>query len=471
MVKESSDDANDYDEDWLDCLRAKELDEAVQMLKERLVVNINVVDDNGNGALHYCCANNFVKGVVFLLRECKMDYCRANKSGNTPLQWAIQTNSLDALKQLLLHDYDIHREEYEKGVSNESEYYRTMAFEKLEEQEQLDHATKLHYGVAEYRPEYAEVNRVNIFTKNAFGKSVLHDAYNVKDQDILIALLEHPVAAVLDEMEEAASASSDERVMVDGLSGVIHTFRFSGLSAEEGGVPQVKARELEIREDEILNAQLAEMDRSGQVIWETDLVAAQWLTALAWDGKFEGKKVLQLGSGCGVSSIAMYVAASVFKKTPANLVLTDVAQGTIDNLKYNIELNRVHLAGNAAIATLDWTKIETWPKMEDGSLDVFDIIIGSDLVYDHNLVAPLTNVIDKLLDTQMGELLYVYKAERQGSELVPEALEKLGFVVQTQAAPNRFLVNPLTSKDEDRVEVFFPDLKTDNFTLLHARRP
>lgn len=52
-----------------------------------------------------------------------------------------------------------------------------------------------------------------------------------------------------------------------------------------------------------------------------------------------------------------------------------------------------------------------------------------------------------------------------------------------QQAPKRYLVNPLTSNDdvsqhiEEKpmivqrvIELFFPELKTDDFTMLHARR-
>lgn len=119
--QDSSDEIMDFNEEWLYCLRANELSEAVEMLKERLVTDLNAVDQNGNGALHYCCANNLGEAVVFLLKECKLDYCRVNNNGNTPLQWAVQTNSMEAAQQVLIHDYNVHRAEYVT-----SDYYKEL---------------------------------------------------------------------------------------------------------------------------------------------------------------------------------------------------------------------------------------------------------------------------------------------------------------------------------------------------------
>lgn len=470
--EDSSDGIIDYNEEWLYCIRANELDDAVSLLKERLVTNLNVLDSNNNGALHYCAANNLPGVALFLLKECKLDYCLPNSNGNTPLQWAVQTNSTEAVKQILLHDYDVHRAEY--GEAAASEYFSSMVRADVPDQYKLDHETKLHYNIVEYSDKYAEENRVDLLKPNAFGKTILNDAFNAKDQDILHAILEHPAAAVLDESKSSndkEEALPVERVSVDGVSGVIHTFRFGACAVDAGNIPEVRARELEIQHEDILNSNCAELDRSGQVIWETDLVASQWFTALAKDGKFHNKKVIQLGSGCGVSSIALHAAALSFGKVPKALLLTDVSTQTMDNLKFNVELNTVHFQGNATIHKLDWTQENTWPRGNDGNLDVFDIIVGSDLVYESNLVKPLTNVIDKLLDRHIGELLYVYKEERQGSELLPEALKKLGFDVQTQRAPDRFLDNPLTSNDDNVLELFFPEIKTEGFTMLHARRP
>ncbi|CDR93765.1 methyltransferase, putative [Babesia bigemina] len=468
MDADMSDEDIDYDEEWLYCLRANELDDAVKLLKQRLVTNIHVVDNNGNGPLHYCCANNLAEAVVFLLTECKMGYCRPNHSGNTPLQWAVQTNSADAVKQLLLHDYRVHRADYEK--LERSDFFENVESVVLSDAHRLDDDTKRHYNITEYPSNYAANNWVGIVTPNSFGKSILNDAFSAKDQTILHAILEHPASAVLDKPTETSQTDLPiERVSVGGVNGVVHAFQFGGRIADNRP-PVVRARELEIKQDEILNAQSAEMDHTGEVIWETDLVAAQWLTALARDGKFEGKRVLQLGSGCGLSAIAMYVSAAFYQKAPHTLVFTDVCSDTVRNLKFNVELNKLGADDRVRIHYLDWTKPDTWPRDEQGSLQTFDIVIGSDLVYDANLVEPLTNVIQATLSKAHGEVFYAFKQARDGARLIPEALTKLGFNVTTQPSPREFQSNPLESSNDKVLEAFFPDLQDDDYTLLYATR-
>ncbi|GFE55181.1 ankyrin repeat containing protein [Babesia ovis] len=449
----------EFNEEWLYCLRANEIGEAVELLKQRLVTDLDVVDNNGNGALHYCCANNLPEAIVFLLEECKVDYCRRNHSGNTPLQWAVQTNSLDAVKEILRHDYVVHKAEYES--QEVSTYYANMEGTTLRDEYKLDEETKRHYNIMDYPDKYSDNNIVSIVETNDFGKSALNDAFNAKDQNILVAILEHPAAAVLDKPAEVDNEMPLERVMVNGINGVIHSFRFGKM------LHDVRARELEIKHDEVLNEKNAELDHSGEVIWETDLIASQWLSALARGGKFQGKKVLQLGSGCGLSAITMYVTATECDGRPQSLMLTDVCNTTMANLRYNVELNKLQ---GVDIQPLDWTKESTWPKDQSGNLQSFDIVIGSDLVYDSHLVQPLCNVIMHLMDQTEGELLYVYREARDGSNIVPDSLRKLGLTVETRKAPKEYQHNPLKGGNKKVLDAFFPDLAADDYTILHAHR-
>eukprot|EP00371_Babesia_bovis_P003598 XP_001612245.1 hypothetical protein [Babesia bovis T2Bo] len=409
----TSDDNIDFNEEWLYSLRANEVIEAVDILKERLITNVNVADCNGNSALHYCAANNLAQAIIFLLKECKVDYCRPNHSGNTPLQWAVQTNSIDAVREILKHDYDVHREEYtsREGIS----MYGTFQATALKEEYKLDEETKRYYNIVQFPPGYAQNNRIHILIPNIFGKSILNDAFNASDQNILLAILEHPVAYAIDECIAAKEEAGLERVDVNGISGVVHAFIFKPIKQI------VKARELEIKHTQILNERNAEMDHSGEVIWETDLVASQWLAELAKEGKFEGRRVLQLGSGCGLSGIALYLASLEHRKLPMILIFTDVCDTTMSNLHFNIQLNEMQGKSGVSILSLDWTKPSTWPMDGNGNLQTFDIIIGSDLVYDSHLVQPLSNTINHLLERKKGELLYVYRQARDGSKLIPEA--------------------------------------------------
>ena len=71
----------------------------------QLQMNINdIVDENGNGILHYVSANNDVKNIRLLLNYGATIF--ANNNGNTPLHWAVITKSVDAVSALLEYPSD-----------------------------------------------------------------------------------------------------------------------------------------------------------------------------------------------------------------------------------------------------------------------------------------------------------------------------------------------------------------------------
>ena len=57
---------------------------------------------------------------------------------------------------------------------------------------------------------------------------------------------------------------------------------------------------------------------------------------------------------------------------------------------------------------LDWTKPTGWPK------ERFDVIIGSDIVYNKSVVRPLLAVLTSLLKPQTG--LFLFATANEASE-------------------------------------------------------
>lgn len=441
-------DASEYDEEFLYSLRVNDLEEAVKLLNAKVISGPNYANEDGNTALHYASANNLVDAIRFLLEECKVNYVVYNKSGNSPLQWAIQTKAKDAVQEILKHDYRVHREEYEqKGLKLDCKDETP-----LQDEWKLDSVAKEFYGIVEYTDSYKEINRIDLLKKNIFGNSPLSDAFNSNDLDILQVILEHPVAGVLEEAQGVSMEEEDNTKTADPQKHdiIIHNFKF--------GDSNVKIREMAIRGNEILDAKNAEFDLSGEIVWESSIVASQWLSMLIKTGSLSGKNVLELGAGCGLLGIAVH-ACGLNSGSPLDVLLTDYSTKTMDNLKFNVDLN----GSNVKIAQLEWNDDKTWPKVP------YPCIIGSDLVYESDLVKPLCNVVSKLLSKPDGEFFYVFKSTRNGADLLPKELEDHGFLVEMQPAPKEFMVNPLVDKDQDYATTFFPDLECDDFILLHAK--
>ena len=153
--------------------------------------------------------------------------------------------------------------------------------------------------------------------------------------------------------------------------------------------------------EEVLGA-TAETDRTGLQLWAAALVLSHWL--VEEKELLQGKSVCALGDGCGMCGIvaARHCGA-------AKVLVTDLAEPTMDNMRYNLALNGLgpDAAGEAAAtageaaapvataATLDWFKPESWPAP-------VEVLVGSDLVYSTDAVPHLLKVRDRAAPAECG---------------------------------------------------------------------
>ena len=89
---------------------------------------------------------------------------------------------------------------------------------------------------------------------------------------------------------------------------------------------------------------------------------------------------------CGLDAttrelVALYEHVLYISCNPKAL-LTDLAPRTIDNLQHNLALNGLQHQARGAV--LDWREPSTWPSPHD-------VVIGADLVYASEAVAPLAS--------------------------------------------------------------------------------
>eukprot|EP00466_Bigelowiella_natans_P011474 jgi/Bigna1/89717/estExt_fgenesh1_pg.C_540071 len=370
---------------------------------------IDFKSSNGCSGLHYASANGNV-ACVKLLIESKASHF-PNKSGNTPLQWAAQLKQ-NAVVKLLLESY----------------------------------------------------KHINVLRKNEFGKGAMTEAFTSGDVDILQDMLLHHSAT-----EEKLLEGNEEKL--ESLREATHSFIFNS-----------KNKIVKIREKAIVEPNLASIaggvgllalaDQTGLGLWGASVILSRWMLSLDSD-KLRGKSVLELGAGCGLAGLSV----AVFTEAKS-VVITDLAKETVQNMSYNVELNKGAFKNTKVTAeTIDWNAYHEVKKTEEDAtvesrhklLKNFDIVIGSDLVYDRNMVPVFLRVLQDTVRNG-GEFFYVTALERAGRGELASALLKGGFkMVKVSKPPKEYRAIPLKDTTQEECDLLLVDLKDTEYQLWHLQ--
>ena len=158
-------------------------------------------------------------------------------------------------------------------------------------------------------------------------------------------------------------------------------------------------------------------DLTGRFVWPSSMPLLQRLQRdfLAPDGKGQESpskniRILELGSGCGLLGIGIQVLGG----SKVEVILSEHG-GAVKWLKTNIEQNEALFERTPTAICLDWRKFNSIDS-HVGLVDEedFDLIVGSDILYDSNLHQALTNTIARLSSSKT--LVYVAYPQRSGNE-------------------------------------------------------
>ena len=258
---------------------------------------------------------------------------------------------------------------------------------------------------------------VDMLQKNSFGISILTDAFQCQVEDILALCFTHPSASEENLLRTDPSASSvvkdDAATSDDPMEGsennaIEHEFNFTlhhiatsdtldtpatvstpithmDDGEDRDAVVTMKIRELAItRADNPFGTDTnPENDTTGLGIWPAAILLAR--VVIQHHELIRGKVVLELGAGVGVPGIAAALYCH-----PAKVYMTDVHQPTLDNLQYNMRLNSL-VDTQFIPKKVDWTDAASFPQ------ELADIVIGSDLVYDGNILNILIPALMQML--------------------------------------------------------------------------
>ncbi|GKV21523.1 hypothetical protein SLEP1_g31497 [Rubroshorea leprosula] len=130
---------------------------------------------------------------------------------------------------------------------------------------------------------------------------------------------------------------------------------------------------------------------TGAVMWDSGVVLGKFLEHAVDLGMLilQGKKVVELGSGCGlVGCIAALLGAQV--------ILTDLPD-RLRLLKRNVETNLRHgVRGSAVVKDLTWGDDPDQDLIEPPP----DYVLGSDVIYSEGAVVDLLDTLSQLCATQ-----------------------------------------------------------------------
>jgi Lysine methyltransferase/Ankyrin repeats (3 copies)/Ankyrin repeat len=407
---------------------------------------------SGNTALHMAAANGHVSIIALLLHvEETLESAtttrsnssestataqqplmhRVNAAGNTALHWAASQGQAEAVRVLLL---------------------------------ETTTAKRCGGGAGSVG--------IDVLQKNAAGRSILTEGFSSQNEAVISLLLEHESATEERLIQTTTNTTTSSKAEPNHAS-VTHAFQF-GPKDEDSTKIAVHIRELAIANsdtDSILGQASPDQDTTGFGIWAASLVAAQWMaelllllrpteTATASPIFHENTTVLELGAGCGVPGLTV-AGAGVCRA----VYVTDFNPTTVSNLQHNIDLNHKSSTTTTKAAVMNWQDRSTWPTA------TVDVLIGSDLVYQSDMVMTLLQTVAAL---QPRRFLYVAGANRCGhTEFIEGMLESGRFVLTSSTpAPARYTMNPLASQDDEECFVHFHELMNsdpDAFTLYDFR--
>eukprot|EP01017_Pseudomicrothorax_dubius_P026329 TRINITY_DN2930_c0_g2_i1.p1 TRINITY_DN2930_c0_g2~~TRINITY_DN2930_c0_g2_i1.p1 ORF type:complete len:240 (+),score=23.47 TRINITY_DN2930_c0_g2_i1:109-828(+) len=195
----------------------------------------------------------------------------------------------------------------------------------------------------------------------------------------------------------------------------------------------------------------------GWRVWEAGLVLGRM--AVAHPEWFAGKTVLELGTGVGIGAI------SILRFTDStSVMLTDYNVGVLDNAQLNVVLNLPATGlDRARFQQLDWREYASFNE-------TFDVIIGSDIVYDGAPFEELAALIKQALRPG-GAAYIIIPSQRFRKEdfLKAMAAEPTSLIPEVLPLPAESYSYPAGS-DVSRSATLYPGLQSLSFSVYIFRK-
>ncbi len=147
------------------------------------------------------------------------------------------------------------------------------------------------------------------------------------------------------------------------------------------------------------------------MVWPSSLILAEHVAQLQLE---PGCRVLEAGCGLALASLVLH-------RRGIDVTATDVHPEVPGFLRENLLLN--HLPPMPCLAG-------DWNNLHDSGLGRFDLVIGSDLLYDRDQPAQLAGFIDR--HAQAHAHVILVDADRGNRPAFNRALQTVGFTLETE---------------------------------------
>ncbi|CAH2039454.1 unnamed protein product, partial [Iphiclides podalirius] len=143
----------------------------------------------------------------------------------------------------------------------------------------------------------------------------------------------------------------------------------------------------------------------GLQVWRGAFLLGDLLIHLGLKGELEGKTILELGAGTGITS---FVGAIYAKK----VICTDIDLGGIlDLIKLNAKYNGKLMKSQFKVMPLDFTDTR-WSQQLLQEIRNVDIVVAADVIYDDDVTAAFISTVQKIMNTNPPKVLYIVMEKR-----------------------------------------------------------
>jgi len=173
---------------------------------------------------------------------------------------------------------------------------------------------------------------------------------------------------------------------------------------------------------------------SGCRLWDASVGLARWLTR-HHDRFGGGRRVLEIGAGCGCAGLTAAVLG-------CEVTLTDNDQDLLPNLRYNASQVVADAKGHhrfipPKVAQLDWSDDPAALRSTHGT---FGMVLASDVVYSSGCVENLISALGSLL-FPLGELVMCYPEGRHGQDAFASAMRRAGWSLKIEKLDPTLLID------------------------------
>lgn len=157
---------------------------------------------------------------------------------------------------------------------------------------------------------------------------------------------------------------------------------------------------------------------TGLHCWQAAGALAEW--CMANREQLRGRKVLELGSGTGLTGL---VVAKVC--APARIVLSDGNEKVLALLRENVAENFKEKDNiPVEVTALDWEDVDVALELLDGMRP--DVVLAADVVYDDVLFGPLCHAIEAVFRRSGKDCRLIIACTLRNETTLNEFLKQLG---------------------------------------------